>query len=111
MKPLSIFDIGRKKRYQSIMTLTISLTPHLESFIHQTVSSGRYKSASELVRTALLLLEERDRQQNATLEWLARETQKGLDSGPSEPVTPAFWNNLRARLRHSSSPADHAETD
>lgn len=90
------------------MTLTLSLSPHLESFIHQTVSSGRYKSASEVVSTALRILEERERQLNETLEWLARETQKGLDSGPSEPVTPAFWNKLRARLRQSSSPGDNA---
>ena len=41
------------------MTLNVSLTPHLEEFIHQTVSSGRFQSASELVRTALRLLEER----------------------------------------------------
>ena len=39
------------------MTLNVSLTPHLEEFIHQTVSSGRFQSASELVRTALRLLE------------------------------------------------------
>lgn len=85
------------------MTLNVSLTPHLEAFIHDTVSSGRYQSASEVVRTALRLLEERERQKEETLKWLAHEIQKGLDSGGSEPVTPAFWQKLRDSL--SFSPA------
>jgi antitoxin ParD1/3/4 len=85
------------------MTLNVSLTPHLEHFVHETVSSGRYQSASEVVRAALRLLEERERQKAATLDWLAQEIHKGLDSGPSEPVTPAFWQKLRDKL--SSSPA------
>jgi antitoxin ParD1/3/4 len=68
------------------MTLNVSLTPHLEEFIHQTVSSGRYQSASEMVRTALRLLEEREQERLAKLEWLRREIQKGLDSGPATPL-------------------------
>jgi antitoxin ParD1/3/4 len=87
------------------MTLNVSLTPHLEAFIHETVSSGRYQSANEVVRTALRLLEEREQQKAAALQWLAQEVQKGLDSGPSEPVTPAFWQGLRVKLQQSSSTA------
>jgi antitoxin ParD1/3/4 len=68
------------------MTLNVSLTPHLEEFIHQNVSSGRFQSASELVRTALRLLEERDQERLARLEWLRGEIQKGLDSGPATPL-------------------------
>ena len=85
------------------MTLNVSLTPHLEAFIHETVSSGRYPSANEVVRTALRLLEEREQQKAAALQWLAQEVQKGLDSGPSEPVTPEFWQKLRAKLQQSST--------
>jgi antitoxin ParD1/3/4 len=92
------------------MTLNVSLTPHLEHFIHQTVNSGRYQSASEVVRTALRLLEEREQRKTATLEWLAQEIQKGLDSGLSEPVTPAYWQGLRDKLA-SSTDADNAPTD
>jgi antitoxin ParD1/3/4 len=87
------------------MTLNVSLTPHLEAFIHETISSGRYQSASEVVRTALRLLEEREQQKTAALQWLAQEVKKGLDSGPSEPVTPAFWQGLRAKLQQASSTA------
>jgi antitoxin ParD1/3/4 len=90
------------------MTLNVSLTPHLEAFIHQTVSSGRYESASEVVRTALRLLEEHEQQKAATLEWLRGEVQKGIDSGPAEPVTPAFWQGLRARLKSTTATGGNA---
>ena len=68
------------------MTLNVSLTPHLEQFIRETLSSGRYQSASEVVRTALRLLEERERRKQATLDWLRLEIQKGLHSGPATPL-------------------------
>lgn len=38
-------------------TLNVSLTPELTSFISSRVASGRYQSASEVVRAALRLLE------------------------------------------------------
>jgi putative addiction module CopG family antidote len=37
--------------------LSVSLTEHLCAFIQQQVGSGRYSTASEVVRTALRLLE------------------------------------------------------
>jgi antitoxin ParD1/3/4 len=80
------------------MTLNVSLTPHLEDFIHQTVSSGRYQTASEVVRTALRLLEEREQQRAAALDRLAQEIQKGLNSGPATPLDMAAIKRL-ARQR------------
>jgi antitoxin ParD1/3/4 len=64
------------------MTLNVSLIPYLEAFVRQAVSSGRYRSASELVRTALRLLEERERGRVDTQERLQREIRQGFDSGP-----------------------------
>lgn len=81
------------------MTLNVSLTPHLEQFVHDTVSSGRYQSASELVRTALRLLEEREHDRQAKLEWLRNEIRKGLDSGPATPMTRQDWDNIKQRAR------------
>lgn len=40
--------------------LNVSLTPELARFVTAKVASGRYQSASEVVRTALRLLEERE---------------------------------------------------
>jgi antitoxin ParD1/3/4 len=39
-------------------TRNVSLTPQLETFIDGRVATGRYRSASEVVRAALRLLEE-----------------------------------------------------
>ncbi len=40
--------------------MNIHLTPELEQFVHAKVQSGRYDSASEVVREALRLMAERD---------------------------------------------------
>jgi antitoxin ParD1/3/4 len=42
-------------------TRNVSLTPEMEMFIDGRVASGRYRSASEVVRAALRLLEEDER--------------------------------------------------
>nr|WP_255616666.1 type II toxin-antitoxin system ParD family antitoxin [Microvirga puerhi] len=41
--------------------MNVSLTPELTGFISAKVASGRYRSASEVVRAALRLLDEQDR--------------------------------------------------
>lgn len=40
--------------------MNVSLTPELEKFVQEKVESGRYTSASEVVREALRLMEKRD---------------------------------------------------
>ena len=42
-------------------TLNVSLTPELTAMIAEKISTGHYRSASEVVRAALRLLDERDR--------------------------------------------------
>ncbi|TCZ61093.1 type II toxin-antitoxin system ParD family antitoxin [Roseicella aquatilis] len=46
-------------------TRNVSLTPELEAFIDGRVVTGRYRSASEVVRAALRLLEEDERRREA----------------------------------------------
>lgn len=43
--------------------MNVSLTPELEQLVHLKVQSGRYTSASEVVREALRLMEQRDQMQ------------------------------------------------
>jgi antitoxin ParD1/3/4 len=69
----------------SSMTMNINLTPQLEDLVRQKVASGRYNSASEVVREALRLLEEQDSVRAAKLETLRRDIREGLDSGPAVP--------------------------
>ena len=60
--------------------MNVSLTPELESIVDQKVKSGRYNSASEVVREGLRLLQQRDEAHAAKLTALRTEIQKGTDS-------------------------------
>ena len=42
-------------------TMNVSLTPEMEAFVFDRVSSGRYRSNSEVLRAALRLLEDQER--------------------------------------------------
>jgi antitoxin ParD1/3/4 len=66
--------------------MNISLTPQLEDLVKRKVESGLYVSASEVLREALRLLEERDRLKAIRLEELRAEIKKGLDSGKATPL-------------------------
>ena len=81
--------------------MNVSLTPELEAFVSAKVQSGRYNSASEVVREALRLLEEHDSARAAQLAEFNRELGRRLatlDRG--EAVDPAA---VRARLRRKSA--------
>jgi antitoxin ParD1/3/4 len=43
------------------MTVSFTLGDHFETFIQEQLDSGRYEDASDVVRDALRLLEERER--------------------------------------------------
>lgn len=60
--------------------MNVSLTPELERLVEEKVASGRYKSASEVVRDALRLFDEREREYEARLEALRGDIQQGIDS-------------------------------
>lgn len=59
--------------------MNVSLTPELEQLVHEKVKSGRYLSASEVVREGLRLLEERDRLYQARLAKLQTEIAIGIE--------------------------------
>jgi antitoxin ParD1/3/4 len=53
-------------------SLNVSLTPALERFIAARVASGRYQTASEVVRAALRLLEQSDSREGKLSSRIAR---------------------------------------
>jgi len=59
--------------------MNVSLTPELDTFVHDKVESGMYHSASEVIREGLRLLQERDEKHQAQLEQLRKEIQFGFD--------------------------------
>jgi antitoxin ParD1/3/4 len=80
--------------------MNVSLTSELEKFVSAKVESGRYNSASEVVREALRLLEEHDQARSVQLDGFNRELgrrQDTLDRG--KHVSPA---DARARLKRKS---------
>ena len=53
--------------------LNVSLTPQLEKFIHNNVSTGRYQTASEVVREGLRLLEQQELHRKIALRVLKKK--------------------------------------
>ena len=79
------------------MPSSFTLGTHFEGFIKQQVRTGRYASASEVVRDSLRLLEEQDAMRQAQLEALRAEIEHGATSGPGIPADQAFAN-VRRRI-------------
>jgi len=79
--------------------VNISLTPELERLVDEKVKSGRYASASEVIREGLRLLEEQEELKQHRLAEVRRKIDRGieqLDRGLGIPGPEA-----RARLRKS----------
>lgn len=59
-------------------TMNISLTADLAEFVEHEVRTGRYASASELVRESLRLLESEKAVEAEKLAWLSVAVQEGI---------------------------------
>jgi antitoxin ParD1/3/4 len=79
--------------------MNVSLTPELEQLVQDKVSSGFYNSASEVVREALRLLQERDELRKVRLEELRREIARGVEAADRGELVPAeeVFESLRRR--------------
>lgn len=60
-------------------TRNVNLTEHLDRFIESGVTSGRFSDASEVVREGLRLLEQRENDERAKIEWLRAAAKEGFD--------------------------------
>lgn len=79
--------------------MNVSLTPQLEGYIKQKVEKGMYNSASEVVREALRLLEERDALQAMKLEALRKDIHQGLESLDNGAGKPLDMEAIKAKGR------------
>ena len=61
-------------------TRNISLTPEQDAFIEEAVKSGEYQNASEAVRDALRVLQQRRREDALKLEALRRQIDAGIEA-------------------------------
>jgi antitoxin ParD1/3/4 len=72
------------------MPSSYAIGPHFEHFIKKQIESGRYRSASEVVRDALRLLEEQEEFREAHIKNLRDKIQEGMNSGPGVPAEEVF---------------------
>ena len=89
------------------MATSYSIGKHFEALIESLIESGRYSTASEIMRDGLRLIEER---RQAKLEALRGEIQKGIDSGPAEEVDIGeMIEAVKARGRQQLAAKKHAK--
>lgn len=60
-------------------TRNVSLSDHFDDFIAKRIEAGQFSNASEVVREGLRLLEQREREDEAKLEWLRAAAKEGFD--------------------------------
>ena len=75
---------------------SISLGNHFENFIEHSLSEGRFKNASEVIRAGLRLLEEEENR----LMVLKKAVQEGINSGRAENFDPnKHLESLKAKRK------------
>lgn len=60
--------------------MNVNLTPELERLVRKKVKTGRYNSASEVVRDALRLFEEYEHVRQMRVAEMGRKIREGWDS-------------------------------
>lgn len=74
--------------------MNISLTPKLENFVREKVKTGDYNNASEVIREALRVLQEKEADRKLQIQALKRMLKDGEGSG-----TPVEWNPNRIKSK------------
>ena len=79
--------------------MNVSLTPELERLVQEKVKSGRYLSASEVVREALRLMQAEDQLRELRLEELRKFIAVGVEQADRGEVAPLDADANLARVR------------
>ena len=75
-------------------TTSVALGSHFEDFIQESILSGRYNNASEVVRSGLRLLEEQEQR----IAALRSAIEEGINSGIVEDFDPQeYLQQMKAR--------------
>ena len=91
------------------MATSYTVGKHYEDFIKDLVDSGRYATASEVMREGLRLVEEREELRRVKLEALRAAIQEGQASGPAQPVEASeLVERVKARGRQRLKAGKHA---
>ena len=87
------------------MASSYTLGSYFEGFVKEMVKSGRYASASEVMREGLRLMEDREKTRAAKLDALRADIRQGLESGPSEALDMAEIKAAARAQRQQTKPA------
>lgn len=79
--------------------MNVSLTQELEALVAQKVRSGLYASASEVIREALRLLQEREQMRGARLDELRKEIAVGIAQAQRGDVSPVDMRAIKAKAK------------
>ena len=74
--------------------MNVSIPPGQEHFVRAQVDAGRYRTASEVIREGLRLLEEREH-----LRLLERSLYEGLSPGEESALSPELLAKARDHIR------------
>jgi antitoxin ParD1/3/4 len=76
--------------------MNVSLTAELKELVDEKVKSGLYQSASEVVRDALRLLQERDHLRVTRLASLRRDIAVGIEQADRGELAPIDMDEILA---------------
>lgn len=81
--------------------MNVNLTPQLEAMVRRKVEGGQYNNASEVVREALRLMQQRDEERDGLgrLRAAIAAAQEQFDRGEGREYTP----ELLERLKHQAA--------
>ncbi len=81
--------------------MNVNLTPELDSYIRSKLRGGRYASASEVVKEALLLMEHFEKSRDERLHELRAEISIGREAAGRENFAEFSAEKLKADVRRS----------
>jgi antitoxin ParD1/3/4 len=83
-------------------SLNVSLTPELEKFVEGRVASGRYQTASEVVREGLRLLELQERERDEAFKILKAKLRRAAEQSENGETVDGeeYFEKLLGRLQH-----------
>lgn len=88
-------------------TRNVSLTDELDRYVEQSVQSGHYDNASEVIRAAIRELRQSELEDKAKVEALKTAIQEGFDSGIYEGDVIAEMRTLiRQRVAENAQVRD-----
>ena len=86
-------------------TRNISLTAEQDAFVQKVVDAGEYQNASEAVRDALRVLQQRRREDSLKLKALRAQVKAGTDALERGDFAEVEDSDLEAYLERLTTPA------